>query len=138
MRSIKLALVAILTLASVALASPESDLLDRYDVVSLALAADDLPAAQKSATELATAATPAHQDLAAAATKIAESASLNEARKNFKTVSLAVVPLANGREGYFIMTCPMVSADWVQKAQKIHNPYMGKAMLECGFPKSTK
>jgi hypothetical protein len=35
--------------------------------------------------------------------------------------------------------CPMVKASWLQKEDKIRNPYYGSTMLECGqFKDKTK
>jgi len=45
--------------------------------------------------------------------------SLETAREKFRPVREEAVKFAEGREGYFVMTCPMSKADWVQKDRLI-------------------
>ena len=107
-------------------------LLDAYTAVSGALAADDLEAAQKAAVELAAAAKSVHPELAKEAQAVAESDSLETAREKFKPLSQHAVKLAEGKEGYFVMTCLMAVGDWVQTEKQVANPYCGSSMLRCG------
>ncbi|WP_291179652.1 efflux RND transporter periplasmic adaptor subunit [Gimesia sp.] len=67
--------------------------------------------------------------------------SLEEGRKKFKLISHAVVKLASQVRGdgaeqpYYQFFCPMVSqgeGDWLQKDDKLLNPYFGSKMLHCG------
>jgi hypothetical protein len=37
--------------------------------------------------------------------------------------------------GLHTMYCPMASKQWMQKGEKVSNPYFGKAMLSCGEKK---
>lgn len=107
--------------------------LDRYVLVSEALANDNLPAVKSLAAALAeTARAEKQESLAANASEIASSDSIETARQSFQLASQDAVKLAVGQEGYYVMTCPMAKADWVQKTDKVQNPYMGKAMLQCG------
>ena len=118
--------------------------LGHYEVLRAALAADDLPAAQKAAAVIVAApvdkptsdadAERAAKNLAAAKTVVA-AGSLADAREGFKTLSRKAVHLAEGLTGYYRLTCPHVPNDegkWVQTTNKIANPYHGKAMLTCG------
>ncbi len=126
-----------LVLGFTASAFAESTVLDSYVSVSQALAADDLAAAKKAATELAATAKADKQDsLAAAAAKIVSSDSLDAARKSFKAASADAAKLAEGKKGFYVFSCPMVHADWVQKSKATANPYYGKSMSDCGVLKT--
>lgn len=121
---------------SVLLAEEPSPVLDSYVKVSKALANDDLAAAKTAAAELVEVSKSEKQEaISAEAAKVAAATSLGVARKAFKAVSAEAAKLAAGKDGYHLMTCPMVDADWVQKSTTIENPYMGKAMLDCGTEK---
>jgi hypothetical protein len=112
------------------------ELLSAYLPIARALAADDLPAARSAAGELAKAAnTDGVTPIAQGAEAIASARDLAAARSSFKTLSREVVPLAEGAQGFVVMTCPMAKADWVQSDAKVRNPYYGKTMLTCGAPK---
>ncbi|QDT92665.1 efflux RND transporter periplasmic adaptor subunit [Gimesia algae] len=72
--------------------------------------------------------------------------SLDEARKKFKPISHAVIKLATqvrgdgAKQPYYQFFCPMVSqgeGDWLQKDDKLLNPYFGSKMLHCGKLVST-
>lgn len=92
-----------------------------YDKVHHALVADDLTGAKKAAG-----------DLGASGKEVADSKSLEEARKAFTKVSTEAEKFAAGQSGYYVMHCPMKNADWVQTNDKVQNPYGGKEMLTCG------
>ncbi len=128
-------IIAVLTLAAVPVFAVDAGgdkVLDAYAAVSQALAADDLDAAQKAASELSTTAKAEHPDLAEKAGAVASSDSLDAAREKFKPLSEDAEKLAAGKDGYFVMTCPMAKADWVQKDKQVANPYYGASMLRCG------
>lgn len=95
--------------------------LSSYEKVRHALVADDLAGAKQAAA-----------DLGAAGTEVANSKSLDEARKAFTKTSAEAEKLAEGQSGYYVMHCPMKKADWVQTNDKVENPYGGKEMLTCG------
>ncbi|OJU98645.1 MAG: hypothetical protein BGO12_19880 [Verrucomicrobia bacterium 61-8] len=125
--------VGSLGLANNSHAAPADPVLDSYVAVADALAKDDLAAAKKAAGTLAdTAKAEKQTSLADHAEMIASSDSLDAARGHFKMVSEEAVTLAQGKEGYYVMTCPMAKADWVQKTTKVSNPYMGQEMPGCG------
>jgi hypothetical protein len=115
----------------------QSAVLDSYVGVAQGLAADDLSAAKKAATGLESAAKADKQTaLASAASKIASSESLDAARESFKAASADAVKLADGKKGFYVFTCPMAHADWVQKTKETANPYFGKSMADCGVLKT--
>lgn len=117
--------VALLTLTASLFAAQLTDqnkqFLAAYDKVHHALIADDLAGATQAAG-----------DLGASGKGVADSKSLDEARKAFTKVSTEAEKLAAGQSGYYVMHCPMKNADWVQTNDKVQNPYGGKEMLTCG------
>lgn len=128
-------LLAVVTASLTGFVQAQDAVLDNYTAVSTALAQDDLSAAKSAAITLAESAEGA--PLANHASTLSKSDSLASARENFKAVSVEAVKLAEGKAGYYILTCPMVKSDWVQKSKEAQNPYMGKEMLNCGSIKST-
>lgn len=131
--------VAVLGLTNLANAATSSPVLDDYVVIAEALAKDDLAAAKKAATTLSEAASAEKlASLADQATEIASSDSLDAAREHFKLASGEAEKLAANLDGYYVFTCPMAKADWVQKTAKVQNPYMGPDMSGCGSLKSGK
>ena len=64
---------------------------------------------------------------------------LKEARSAFKPLSSAVIglvnlvpPSADATPELYEASCPMAKANWLQETKEIHNPYMGREMLNCG------
>ncbi len=116
---------ALLTVTAPLIAAQLTDqnkqFLAAYDKVHHALVADDLASAKKAAA-----------DLGGSGKEVADSKSLDQARKAFTKVSTEAEKMAAGQSGYYVMHCPMKNADWVQTDEKIANPYGGKDMLTCG------
>jgi hypothetical protein len=99
----------------------------------LPLVADDLTAARIAVQKLATEAVRLHHaGIASSAQAVARADDLAGAREAFKTLSTEAITLAKHTKGYFILTCPMAQADWVQSTRAVTNPYLGKDMLTCG------
>ena len=75
--------------------------------------------------------------MAKAAKAVADAPDLKAARDAFGALSDAVVAAAKA-EGWKdlgdvkLAFCPMVKRSWLQKEDKIRNPYYGSAMLDCG------
>lgn len=110
-----------------------SILLPLYERVATALSADDLAGAKAAARNLAAeAATAQPGALADSATAVTRAGDLGQARTSFKALSAEAIALARHTKGYFILTCPMAQADWVQGTPEVANPYLGKEMLACG------
>lgn len=113
--------------------------LNSVDQVSKALANDDLGAAKIAAGDLAQSAKGAgKQTLAQHASELAKSDSLESAREHLKMMSGDAAALAKGSSQYHVMDCPMAGAKWVQSGDKVMNPYMGKAMQQCGSKVNSK
>ncbi|MBN8707949.1 MAG: DUF3347 domain-containing protein [Verrucomicrobia bacterium] len=131
--------VALFGLANRSQAASSNPVLDDYVIVAEALAKDDLAAAKKAASTLSEAATTEKlTSLANHASEIASSDSLDTAREHFKLASSEAGKLASGQDGYYVFTCPMAKAEWVQKTKKVQNPYMGQSMPGCGSLKNGK
>jgi hypothetical protein len=101
-----------------------------YINAAAALAADDLAKAKASLAALAKESTGELQTLAHAA---AGAADMAEMRDRFKALS-ALATTMELPEDYAVAFCPMFKggAKWVQKKDKIANPYFGSAMMDCG------
>jgi len=74
-----------------------------------------------------------------AAAAVASAADLKAARQAFGPLSDAVIaavsasgPATSKELGLKLAFCPMVNRSWLQKDEKIRNPYYGSTMLECG------
>lgn len=73
-----------------------------------------------------------------------EPKTLKEARGAFKPLSAGVIglvqiipPTTEAAPALYEATCPMAKANWLQTTKDVANPYMGKAMLECGTIEQT-
>lgn len=125
-----------LALAVPAFADAVTDTLDSYLKVSNALVADDFAGASKANEDLISKAKAADaQAVVSKAEAFGKAVTLKAAREEFKALSKEVIALAKGKEGYFVASCPMSNADWLQNKKEITNPYGGKAMPDCGFIK---
>lgn len=130
------------------------EVLGAYERIRASLADDAIAAVPDAAAALQTTATaaaaaapasvaPRLHDIAQAAgvLKATGTGDANAVRKSFGEVSRAVVKLVNGvpalQSGRSLFECPMAQGykRWVQPGEKMANPYMGKAMLECGTPR---
>jgi hypothetical protein len=110
-------------------------MLEGYAAVSTALYKDDLESAKKAAGGMV------KHDKDSAMAKhcqaIADSKSLEEARKHFKALSDVAIPIAKAQKTMTEMHCPMAfdskGANWLQKsADEVQNPYLGTKMPHCG------
>ena len=115
--------------------TPVAQAFEHYELVRAALAADNLPEALPHAVLLAPKAEAAGGAAAKkAAEGLAAAANIEEARKQFGELSTVLVPLfqAEAIPGTTAYMCPMKQKPWVQRGDKMANPYYGKAMLTCG------
>ena len=112
--------------------------LDGYEQIRAALANDNLRTAKTAASSLAALLRPADANTPAPAAytpaeEVGSAIAIDRARQVFKTLSAKVIPLAQGVEGFYVMTCPLPSAgDWVQQKPEVDNPYLGKAIHTFG------
>lgn len=103
------------------LTTAQKEFLSIYERVRASLAADDLEQTKAVAADF-------KEGIGVGLTKVKN---LDQARFLFTKLSEIALPLANGREGYFIASCPMAGSDWVQTGAAIGNPYLGKKMAPC-------
>jgi Cu(I)/Ag(I) efflux system membrane fusion protein len=78
--------------------------------------------------------------LAKQAETLAKAKDLAAVRKAFKPLSDSLIKyLADNKvpKGtYYEVYCPMADASWLQAGKEVKNPYMGKAMPDCGVIKN--
>jgi Cu(I)/Ag(I) efflux system membrane fusion protein len=104
---------------------------DRIDTVKA-----DAALVEQHATALGTDA----KAIAAAAAELARAGNISAARLAFGKLSDAVIAYSeqtksNPGDDVVAMYCPMVKKSWMQKGEKVRNPYYGKAMPNCGEKK---
>lgn len=146
MKKIRTAAIAIaaITLGVGAASAAASDamkaVVGSYLEIQVQLAGDKMDGVKASATALATRAGAlgdAGGPVAKAAKSVADAPDLKAAREAFGPLSDAVIAAAKA-EGWKdlgdvkLAYCPMAKRSWLQKDEKINNPYYGTAMATCG------
>ena len=138
--------------------SPEAkgaadEVLNAYEALRAQLAADAVADVSVLAERLERAATslarsvpasiqPRAVALGASARLLRETKELPKLREAFGEVSRQLVSILaiepSLRKGKYVFECPMAQGykKWIQTGTKLSNPYMGKAMLECGAESS--
>ena len=134
--------VMFIATARSAAAEPLKNIVESYLQIHAQLSADKTDAVKPAATEIARHADamgPGGAAIAKAATAVAAARDLKTAREAFGPLSEAVRaavdasgPATAKELGLKLAFCPMVNRSWLQKDEKIRNPYYGSAMLECG------
>jgi hypothetical protein len=111
-----------------------------YLEIHAQLAADKVDAVKAPASALAARAGTLGESgaaMAKAAKTVGDAKDVKTARDAFGVLSDAVLAAAKA-EGWKdlgdvkLAYCPMAGRSWLQKDQKIRNPYYGSTMLECG------
>ncbi len=119
-----------------ALSENDRALLDRYEDIRAALAADDLRGVKRAGTAMNTLLKKAPHpagELVTATEAIGTAIALDRARASFEPLSVSMVKLADGVQGYYIFDTPIPEgAGWVQKTAQADNPYTGRAMHDLG------
>ena len=112
----------------------DNGLVAHYEGISAALVADDLEKARETASATAEAAKAEDLERAAEfAAAVAEANDLASMREAFVPLSREVIKRAAGKEGLYVMNCPMVeNGKWLQSSEEVRNPYMGQRMIACG------
>ena len=111
-----------------------------YLEVQAQLAADKVDGIKASAAAISTAASSLGKPgeaIVEAAKALEQAADLDAAREAFGPLSDAVIAAAKaegwtGLDDVKVAFCPMVNRSWLQKGEKIRNPFYGSAMLTCG------
>jgi len=118
-------------------AKPAVQAFEHYERVRVALAADKLTDVAPHARALAAVVGPVGgAGSKKAADAIAAATTIDDARKHFGDLSTILVPVfqAEAIPGTTAYICEMKKKPWVQRGDKIENPYYGKSMLTCGSP----
>lgn len=132
-------------LGSVALTSAQDksaiEAFDHYEEVRIALSTDTLPDVAMHAKMLV----PLAAQIGGARAKrsaeqLVKAKTLDDARKHFGDLSVVLVPKfqAESISGAQAYVCAMKQKSWMQRGEKIENPYFGKAMSACGSPLDPK
>jgi protein SCO1/2 len=115
-------------------------IVDRYLRIQQALHRDSIDGIGNEARMIAVEAAklgPSGATIQAAADTLQQAADVKGARAGFGVLSDAIITLAKQRNGEIgndvkAAYCPMARKYWLQKGEKVQNPYYGKAMSECG------
>ncbi len=119
-------------------ASLAADRVDSVSAPARALAAELRAAAAAPSTALPPPVASQVASAVAGADALAAATSIDDARRAFGDVSLALVTLSLAdprlQDGWHRYTCPMTPGfgEWLQRGDPLENPYMGAAMLSCG------
>lgn len=108
---------------------------EQYEGVRVALAGDNLDAARPYARQLVATVEPVGGgDAKKHAEALAAAKTIEDARTHFGELSVILVPKFQEANiaGAHAFTCGMKQRPWMQKGEKIENPYYGKSMLTCG------
>ena len=125
------------------LSKQEQSVYTLYLKIQTGLAADSIKDLKTNATQIAgairTTAKGFSADVAKQAETLAAAADLKAARTALKELSSSMIKFLGDHKvakgTYYEVFCPMVEASWLQSGKAIKNPYMGKAMLDCGVVK---
>ena len=135
-----LALTALCLAPTPAKADVASDIVVPYLRIQIGLADDSLaPVAADAAQNVAAAdklGAPA-KTLSAAAAELQQASDLEGAREAFGRLSTALIEYSESTKTALgpdtnVAYCPMVKKSWVQKGNKIANPYTGMKARSCG------
>ena len=140
-RKLAVAGLCIVSFASVAQASDAMKaIVGSYLEIQVLLATDKFDGIKAPAAALAARAEglgEAGAGMVKAARTVGNAPDLKAARDAFGGLSDAVIAAAKAEgwkdlSGVKLAYCPMVQRSWLQKDEKISNPYYGSAMLTCG------
>lgn len=136
----KVILTAVLTLAAatgIAASDSVKAIVNSYLEMHAALAADKVEGVKAPAAAIAAEAGrmgASGATIAKAAKEVEQAKDLKAARTAFGPLSDAVIAAAKAANlgDVKVAYCPMVKQSWLQKEDKIKNPYYGSQMLTCG------
>jgi len=135
-----LALTALCLVPTPARADVTSDIVVPYLRIQIGLADDSLAPVAADAAQIVVAAdklgAPA-KTLSAAAAELQQTSDLEGAREAFGRLSAALIEYSESTKTALgpdinVAYCPMVKKSWVQKGNKIANPYTGMKGRSCG------
>lgn len=123
-----------------ALMEPVKSVLDNYLKIQSALANDSTDGVASNASAIASAVRGDSMkmlspEVANQADALAKAKDVAAARKAFKPLSKSLIQYLadhNVTDTYVEVYCPMAKASWLQKSDKIDNPYLDASMRGCG------
>lgn len=122
-----------------ALTAPVKSVYGHYLKIQACLAKDSLTGVAENANAIAKAVQTDAKTLPAAvateAETLAKASDLKSARAAFKPLSDSLIRyLADhkAKSAYVEVYCPMANANWLQADKNVKNPYLEKAMSDCG------
>ncbi|MGA9779522.1 MAG: DUF3347 domain-containing protein [Verrucomicrobiia bacterium] len=122
-----------------ALTAPVKSVYGHYLKIQASLAKDSMTGVAENADAIARAVQTDAKSLPAAvateAETLARASDLKPARAAFKPLSDSLIQyLADhkAKHAFVQVYCPMARASWLQADKNVNNPYMGKAMPDCG------
>ena len=129
---------------SAALMEPVRSVLDNYLKIESALAKDSIEGVSSNASAIATAVrgdsmNMLSRNIAEQADALAKAKDLRVAREALKPLSASLISYLHDHHvtgAYTEVYCPMAKASWLQKGEKVENPYMEPSMRGCGEIKS--
>lgn len=136
-RVLVLAILGVVAVAGVQ-AHPAHEVVASYLKIQAALAGDTLEGVQPAAKVLTGEAAKmgmAGEEVVKAARAVAAATDIKEARAAFGPLSDAVIAIVKADPATHdvkLAYCAMANASWLQKEEKIRNPYYGSSMLTCG------
>ena len=123
-----------------ALMEPVKSVFDDYLKIQSALAKDSIDGVAANASAISKAVrgdsmNMLSPEVASHADILANAKDLAAAREAFKSLSKSLIQYLNANNvthAYVEVYCPMAKANWLQKDDKIDNPYLGASMRSCG------
>jgi len=123
-----------------ALMEPVKSVFDNYLIIQSALAKDSIDGVADSASAISSAIRGDSMkmlspEIAAQADALATTKDLDGARAVFKRLSKSLIQYLNDHnisDAYVEVYCPTAKASWLQRDEKINNPYMNASMRGCG------
>lgn len=123
---------------------PAHAVVESYLEIQAALAQDSLEGVTAAANRIAEQSAnigAAGAPLAKVAKAVGSAKDIKAARTAFGPLSEAVIAVVKADPSAHdvkLAYCPMANASWLQKEEKIRNPYYGSSMLTCGEFKEIK
>ncbi len=124
---------------SPALTGPVKSVFEHYLKIQASLANDSLTGVAENAEAITTA---VHGDAKVMPAEVGIEADALAKAKDLKSVRTAFQPLSDtlikfladskAKGAYVQVYCPMAKANWLQADKNVSNPYLGKAMPDCG------
>jgi len=116
---------------------PAVQAFEHYEGVRVALSSDNFADVAPHAKKLAEVVEPVGGAAAKkAADALVAATTIEDARSHFGDLSIILVPVFQAEKipGATAYMCAMKQKPWIQRGDKVENPYYGKSMLTCGSP----